>query len=149
VHNPSHYAQAAELSVLPNLDNTLFYFDEDARTWRARRAGVVVPTDSQWIKRTLALPLAGHATTTVYVLVNLDHEPRLLLPTGYAYTFNNVLMHLNVVLMLLGLVQMTRAYLATPARLPRLDAALRYALGVYCVFAVVVAAVNLNGFLLN
>ncbi|QKG55697.1 hypothetical protein GKZ68_03000 [Hymenobacter sp. BRD128] len=76
---------------------------------------------------------------------------QLLLPTGYAfgYTLNNVLMHLSVAIMLLGLVQMTRAYLATNTRLPRLDTALRYALGGYIAFAGVVALVNVSGFLLN
>jgi len=76
---------------------------------------------------------------------------QLLLPNGlsYSYTINNILMHLSVVLLLLGFVQMTRAYLSTPARLPRLDAVLRAALGGYCVFTVVVALVNLSGFLLN
>ena len=76
---------------------------------------------------------------------------QLLLPNGlsYSYTINNILMHLSVVVLLLGFVQMTRAYLSTPARLPRLDAVLRAALGGYCVFTVVVALVNLSGFLLN
>jgi len=76
---------------------------------------------------------------------------RLLLPSGlsYSYTINNIVMHLSVALMLLGFVQMTRAYLSTPARLPRLDVVLRAALGGYCGFTVVVALVNLSGFLLN
>jgi len=76
---------------------------------------------------------------------------QLLLPNGlsYSYTINNILMHLSVVVLLLGFVQMTRAYLSTPARLPRLDAVLRAALGGYCVFTMVVALVNLSGFLLN
>ncbi|WP_460503997.1 hypothetical protein, partial [Hymenobacter agri] len=34
VRNPSHYATAARLTLRPALDNTLYYFDEDARTWR-------------------------------------------------------------------------------------------------------------------
>ena len=237
IRNPSHYPAATHLTVLPNLDNTLFYFDRDARAWRTRRAGVVVATDSQRSKGPLALLLPGHAATTVYVLVNLATGARLppavrlrvrletgaaarqaderlrlawvvslgvlglllltnlptylryrdratlfylctqvgavlyvtayrsyfrvrwpapvfsqrLLPTGYAhsYTVNNVLMHLSVGLLLLGFVQLTRAYLATPAHLPRLDAALRRALAAYLAFTAVVMAVNLSGFLLN
>jgi DNA-binding NarL/FixJ family response regulator len=235
--NPSHYAQATELTVLPNLDNTFFYFDEDARAWRTRRAGAVVPTDSPRVKGNLRLHLAGRRTTTVYVRVDLGpaasrppavclrvlltplaeaqranaflstawavslavlglllltnvptylryrDRPTLfyiclqvgavlyvtayrnyfrmlwpapifsqrLLPTGYAYayTINNICVHLGVVLMLLGFVQLTRAYLTTATHLPRLDAALRRALGGYLAFTVVVAAVNLSGFLLN
>ncbi len=237
LRNPSAYTQTTELTVLPNLDNTFYYFDEDAHAWRTRRAGVVVPTDSQRVKGGFLLHLPGRRTTTVYVRLDLGqqaHLPaavrlrvllkplaevqqaneflstawavslavlglllltnvptyvryrdrptlyyiclqvgavlyatayrnyfrllwpapsfsRLLLPTGYsyAYTINNIFMHLSVVLMLLGFVQMTRAYLATAAHLPRLDAAMRRALGGYVAFTVVVAAVNLSGFLLN
>jgi DNA-binding CsgD family transcriptional regulator len=237
VRNSSHYAAATQLTVLPNLDNTLYQYDQDARAWRTRRAGATVATDSQRVKGKLLLCLPAHATTTVYVRISLGQAARLpsavrlqaslepvaeaqrasellstawavslgvlgvllltnvptyvryrdrptlfyiclqvgavlyitayrsyfrmlwpapifsqlLLPTGYAYayTLNNVLMHLSVVLMLGGFVQMTRAYLATPIHLPRLDAVLRRALGAYVAFTVVVALVNLSGFLLN
>lgn len=237
LRNPSHYAQSTELTVLPNLDNTLYYFDEDTRAWRTQRVGAVAPTDYRRIKGGLLLQLPGRRTTTVYVRVDLGQNARppaavrldvllkplaevqraneffstawavslavlglllltnvptyvryrdrptlfyiclqvgavlyvtayrsyfrmlwptpvfsqLLLPTGYAYayTINNICMHLSVVLMLLGLVQMTRAYLATATHLPRLDTALRRALGGYIAFTAVVAAVNLSGFLLN
>lgn len=30
LHNPNHYPQALQLRVLPDLDNTLYYFDEEA-----------------------------------------------------------------------------------------------------------------------
>lgn len=237
LRNPSHYTQATELTVLPGLDNTYYYYDEDARAWRTRRVGMVVATDSQRVKGGLPLRLPAQATSPVYVLVNLDYPTTLppavrlrvqlkplaevqqtnafsstawavslavlglllltnvptylryrdrptlfyiclqvggvlyvtayrnyfrmlwptpvfsylLQPTGltYAYGINSIFMHLSVVLMLLGFVQMTRAYLATAIHLPRLDAALRRGLGGYVAFAVVVAAVNLSGFLLN
>ncbi|MGI4865925.1 MAG: 7TM diverse intracellular signaling domain-containing protein [Janthinobacterium lividum] len=237
VRNQSRYAEAAQLTVLPNLDNTLFYFDENAQAWLTRRAGVAVATDSQRMKGALPLQLPGHATTTVYVLVRVGQQATLpaairlqarleketavrktnsfysiawavsltavllllltnlhayarwrdrttlyyiwtqvgavlyitafrgffkvvlptpifsllVLPSGlsYGYTLNNVLMHLSVGLLLLGFVQMTRAYLPTRAQLPRLDAALRYALGGYLGFTVVVALVNMSGFYLN
>lgn len=237
VRNPSAYAAATQLTVLPNLDNTLYQYDEDARAWRTQRAGMVVATDSQRVRGELLLRLPGRATTTVYVRISLGQQAHLpaavrlhvqltplaeaqrvdkllstawavsltalllllltnvptyvryrdrptlfyiclqvgavlyvtayrnyfrmlwpaplfsqrLLPTGYAYgyTLNNVLMHLSVVLMLAGFVQMTRAYLATSTHLPRLDAVLRRALVGYAAFTVVVALVNLSGFLLN
>jgi hypothetical protein len=233
VRNPSRYAQATELTVLPDLDNTLFYFDEDTQAWHARRAGVAVPTDSQRLKGVLPLLLPGQATTTCYVLVRLDQRATLpaavrlqvrvetvaaaqkphlfysiawavslavlglllltnllayvryrdritlyylctqvgamlyvtayrgffkvlwpgpifslLLPpagTSHAYTFNNVLMHLSVVLMLVGFVQMSRAYLATRAHLPRFDAGLRYLLGGYVGLTVLTVLVNVGG----
>ena len=237
VPNHGRYTEDAQLTVLPNLDNTLFYYDENARAWRTRRAGVAVATDSQRTKGRLVLRLPGRATTTCYVLVRLSERaslppairlqvsvepaavPReadaffrlawavslavvaLLLLTnllaysrrpdrltlyyvctqvgamlyitafrgyfkvlwpgpvfsqlvrpnglGYAYTFNNLFMHLSVVLMLVGIGQMTRTYLPTRARLPQLDAALRYALRGYCAFAGVVGVVNVSGFYLN
>ena len=237
LRNRSRYAEASQLTVLPNLDNTLFYFDEDAQAWLTRRAGVAVATDSQRVKGPLPLQLPGQATTTVYVLVRLGRRAALpaaiqlrvsvapvagaqqtdrffgvawavslavlavllltnllayarfrdrtalyysctqvgavlyitafrgyfkvLFPTpvfsllvlpnglGYGYTLNNVLMHLSVGLLLTGFVQMSRAYLPTQARLPRLDAALRYALAGYWAFTLVVALVNVSGFYLN
>jgi DNA-binding CsgD family transcriptional regulator len=237
VANRSRDTEAYQLTVLPNLDNTLFYFDNDARAWRARRAGVAAPTDSQRVKGRLLVRLPGRTTTTVYVRVALspraalpaairpqillekeavveqvDHFYRtawavsltalllllltnlptyvrfrdrstlfylcsqvgaalyvtafrgyfkvlwpspvfsqLVLPDGrsYAYTLNNVAMHLSVGLMLGGFGQMARAYLLLPARLPRLDAALRYALWGYLGFTAVVGLVNLSGFYLD
>jgi DNA-binding CsgD family transcriptional regulator len=237
LRNSSSYDVAAQLTVLPKLDNTLFYFDEDARAWRARRAGLLVATDSQQLQGRLPLRLLGHATTTVYVQMRLSQQASLpaairlqvklekaggangagfllsaawvvsltvlglllltnlsayarfrdptalyycwaqvggllyitafrgyfkvlwpapvfsllVQPSGvaYSYSLNAVLMHLSVVLLLLGAVQMTRAYLSTQARLPRLDAALRFALRGYCVFTAVVALVNMSGFYLD
>jgi len=230
VRNPSRYPAATRLTVLPNLANTLFYFDEDARVWQARPLSV---TRVNW--QPLRLP--GATVTTCYVRVDLPAgaalpraiglrvllEPaeaaqatdrlhttvwaaslglllllglaslhaygrwrdratwyylwvqvgaalyvtalqgyfkgwfpslvisRLVRPDGssYAYTINNVAMHLSVVLLLLGIGQMTRAYFSTPRRLPRLDAALRYALGIYCAFTLAVLVVNCSGFYLE
>ncbi|AHJ97153.1 7TM-DISM domain-containing protein [Hymenobacter swuensis] len=230
MRNPSRYTAATRLTVLPNLANTLFYFDEDARAWQVRPMSVTLV--NWW-----PLRLRGGATTTCYVRLDLPAgaalprtiglrvllEPaeavqatdrlhsavwaaslavllllllaslhaygrwrdratwyylwaqvgaalyitalqgwlRELLPAplfsmlvrpngvGYAYTLNNVAMHLSVVLLLVGIGQMTRAYFSTPRRLPRLDAALRYALGGYCAFTVVVVLVNCGGFYLE
>ena len=236
-HNPSPYTESFRLTVQPSLDNTLYYFDESARAWRTRRAGMAVATDSQRLKGQLPLRLPGQATTTVYVRLRLDPRAtlppaiclrvklekaaaalrtdyffgaawaasltavlllllanlyaytrfkdraawfyiwmqvggalyitafrgyfkvwfpapifsQLVLPNGltYGYTLNNVAMHLSVALLLLGFVQMTRAYLPTQVRLPRLDAALRYGLRGYGAFTAVVGLVNVSGFCLN
>ncbi|MBF9237019.1 hypothetical protein I2I05_06385 [Hymenobacter sp. BT683] len=235
--NRSRYAEATRLTVLPNIDNTLFYFNEDAQAWISQRAGLAVATDTKRMKGRLPLLVQGRSTAIFYVLVNLGRKAALppaisvradlekesaaqeteryfsiawavsvavlllllltnlhvyarsrdrttlyyictqvgaalyitayrgffrvlfpapvfsmvVLPSGitYAYTLNNVLMHLSVVLLLMGFVQMTRAYLPTRARLPRLDAGLRYALGGYVAFTVVVGLVNTTGFHLN
>lgn len=69
--NRSRYAQPCRLTVLPKLDNTLFYFDEDADGWIARRAGIAVATDHERVKGQMHLTLQGHTTTTFYVQVNL------------------------------------------------------------------------------
>ncbi|MDO7877799.1 7TM diverse intracellular signaling domain-containing protein [Hymenobacter sp. ASUV-10] len=76
---------------------------------------------------------------------------QLLLPSGrsYAYTLNSALIHLSVMVVLLGLVQLTRSYLGTRARLPRLDAALRAGLAGYGLFTLAVGLVNLSGFYLD
>jgi DNA-binding CsgD family transcriptional regulator len=237
LHNPNHYPQALQLRVLPDLDNTLYYFDEEAQAWRTRRAGKAVVTDSQRTKGRLPLYLPGRATTTCYVRVVLGEEARLppavhlhvsleaaavaarteqfyrtawlvslavlallllsnllaflrrpdpltrwyvctqvgallyvtafrgyfraLLPgpvwsaavppdgRSYVYEPNNLAIHLAVVLLLLGLGQVTRAYLDTRRHLPRLDTALRVALLGYGVFSAGVLAVNLGGFYLE
>ncbi|QKG55698.1 hypothetical protein GKZ68_03005 [Hymenobacter sp. BRD128] len=102
LRNPSHYTQATELTVLPNLDNTLFYIDEDARAWRRRRAGVAVPTDSQRVRGSLPLWLPGHRTSTVYVLVDL--RQRASLPAA---------VHLRVLLKPLAEVKQADAFFST------------------------------------
>ena len=70
--NKSRYAQPCLLIVLPNVDNTLFYFNEDANDWIARRAGIKVTKDKGRAKGRMHLILQGNAVTTFYVQVNLD-----------------------------------------------------------------------------
>lgn len=71
LRNPSRYTEDVQLTVRPALDNRFFYLDQNARAWRTRRAGVAVPTDSQWAKGALPLRLPAAAITTCYVLVRL------------------------------------------------------------------------------
>jgi DNA-binding CsgD family transcriptional regulator len=70
--NKSRYAQPCLLIVLPNIDNTLFYFNEDANDWIAQRAGINVTIDKGRAKGRMHLILQGHTLTTLYVQVNLD-----------------------------------------------------------------------------
>lgn len=58
------------------------------------------------------------------------------------YDFNNVFMHIGVVLLLYGLIQQTRSYLNTKKRLPKLNALLKYGLYGYIVFSSFVIAIN-------
>lgn len=69
--NSSHYAQPCLLTVLPNIDNTLFYFNEDANGWITQRAGIAVATDKGRVKGRMHLILQGHTATTLYVQVAL------------------------------------------------------------------------------
>ncbi len=85
--NRSSYAQPCHLTVLPNIDNTLFYFNEDTNGWIAQRAGIDVAKDKGRIKGVMHLVLQGHSSTSVYVQVNLGQgysipkaiKPRVLL----------------------------------------------------------------------
>lgn len=235
--NRSSYAQPCILTVLPNIDNTLFYFNEDANGWITERAGINVATDKGRVKGVMHLVLQGRPSTTLYVQVNLGRghsfpkaiKPQvglqkesdnlqteqfvttawllslaillmlflynlhvyyrfrdrsvlfflfaqvggmiyitayrsffkvvfpspsfslLAMPNGtcYSYCLNNVFMHLSVATILYGFVQMARSYLQTKTALPKWDTLLRYSLYGYLLFTVVVALVNLTGFLLN
>jgi DNA-binding CsgD family transcriptional regulator len=69
--NGSRYAQSCILTVLPNMDNTLFYFNEDVNSWITQRAGINVATDKGRVKGQMHLILQGHTATTLYVQVNL------------------------------------------------------------------------------
>ncbi|RSK43789.1 7TM-DISM domain-containing protein [Hymenobacter rigui] len=230
VRNPSRYPASTRLTVLPNLANTLFYFDEDSRAWQTQPlsvtrvswqplqlpgyasticyvridlpAGAALPHaielrvllepaeaaqatdrfyDAAWAVSLAVLLLLGLASlhaygrwrdratwyylwtqvgAALYVTALQGYFKELLVAPvfsrlarpdgyGYAYTLNNVVMHLSVVVLLLGIGQMTRAYFSTPRWLPRLDAALRYALGVYCAFTIMVVLVNCGGFYLE
>lgn len=58
------------------------------------------------------------------------------------YDFNNVFMHIGVMLLLYGVIQQTRSYLNTSKRLPRLNALLKYGLLGYLIFSLLVIGIN-------
>ncbi|WP_461116286.1 7TM diverse intracellular signaling domain-containing protein [Spirosoma jeollabukense] len=67
-----------------------------------------------------------------------------LLPNGHLiyYDLGNLLQHLSIMLILFGLVQLTRTYLDTSTTLPRLDFMLRYGLYTYGVFSFILLVIN-------
>jgi hypothetical protein len=69
---------------------------------------------------------------------------RVVTPRGevYSYDVNALVMHASVVLIMFGMVQLTRSFLVTNQRLPRLDAWLRYSVRIYVLFALVLAFTN-------
>ena len=69
--NRGTYAQQCFLTVFPNLDNTLFYYNEDVKGWIAQRAGINVATDKGRVKGEMHLILQGRTLTTLYVQLNL------------------------------------------------------------------------------
>jgi hypothetical protein len=66
--------------------------------------------------------------------------------SGYIHYFSlgSLLQHSSIVLMLYGLVQMTRAYFNTPITLPRLDSLLKAGLVAYGLFTAVILVVNVG-----
>ncbi len=69
--NGSRYAHSCLLTVLPNINNTLFYFNEDANGWIVQRAGIAVATDKGRAKGRMHSILQGKTATTFFVPVNL------------------------------------------------------------------------------
>ena len=69
-----------------------------------------------------------------------------LSPSGYIHYFSlgSLLQHSSIVLMLYGLVQMTRAYFNTPITLPRLDSLLKTGLVMYGLFTAVILGINVG-----
>ncbi|PSL33762.1 hypothetical protein [Dyadobacter jiangsuensis] len=69
---------------------------------------------------------------------------RVVTPRGEvnSYDVNFLLMHISVVLVMYGMVQLTRSFLLTETRLPRLDAWLKYSLRAYLLFELVLACIN-------
>lgn len=69
---------------------------------------------------------------------------RVVTPRGEvnSYDVNFLLMHISVVLVMYGMVQLTRSFLVTETRLPRLDAWLKYSLRAYLLFELVLACIN-------
>jgi len=58
------------------------------------------------------------------------------------YDFNNLMMHIGVILLLYGLIQQTRSYLNTKQSLASLDMLLRYGFYVYLIFSSVLIGIN-------
>jgi DNA-binding CsgD family transcriptional regulator len=102
----------------------------------------------------------GQLGALVYAMVSKNFLATLVfcppftvgfLPDGntYAYTLNSLLMHLSVVAIIYGIVQLTRTYLVMGKTMPVLDKVLRYVLYIYMTFTVVVALINCFVFCLN
>jgi len=69
--NRSSYAQASRLTVLPNIDNTFYFLNEDAGHWITKRVGINVAADKGRTKGHIFPMLQGKSLTTLYVQLNL------------------------------------------------------------------------------
>jgi DNA-binding CsgD family transcriptional regulator len=74
IKNSSNYDRPYRLRVLPNINNTLFYFDEDTHKWMSQSAGQLVKTDKSRTKGLLPVTLQGGKQTTLYVQVNIGQS---------------------------------------------------------------------------
>lgn len=63
----------------------------------------------------------------------------------YHYNLNTFLLHIGVILILSGLIQLSRAYLNTKILLPTYDRLLKFFLYAYIAFAVIPAIVTISG----
>jgi DNA-binding CsgD family transcriptional regulator len=72
IHNPSHYAERYNAWVLPNLDNSLFYFDANTHKWVESNATARKKRGDTWINRSvMPIILKPLTTTTVYIKLRL------------------------------------------------------------------------------
>ena len=84
VANPSHYDEPYNLTIIPSLNNTLYYFDANARQWISHQAGVDVPYPKRRNRSLLAFLAGGKTATTLYVKIDLTlfHSlPKAIKPT--------------------------------------------------------------------
>ncbi|WP_421826880.1 7TM diverse intracellular signaling domain-containing protein [Larkinella sp.] len=69
--NPSYYDEPYNLTVIPSLNNTLYYFDANAGQWISHQAGVTIPYPKRRNRSLLAFLATGKTATTLYIKVDL------------------------------------------------------------------------------
>jgi DNA-binding CsgD family transcriptional regulator len=80
IANPFHEALPYNLQILPALNNTLYYFDANARQWVLDEAGVMTgPGNSRINGNGMACILRAQTVNTLYVRVNV----KALRQSGY------------------------------------------------------------------
>jgi hypothetical protein len=70
ISNPSEYSRKYQLSALPFFDNTLYYYDQDAKKWIDNRTGVLTPVRARVYGMAPCIIRGG--TDTVYMRINLS-----------------------------------------------------------------------------
>ncbi len=69
INNPSQYALKCALFTLPLFDNTIYYYDQDARGWVQNRTGVFTPVRARLYGMADCI-IQGGADNTLYVRMN-------------------------------------------------------------------------------
>ena len=77
INNPFNEARSFTLQTLPNLNNTIYYFDANSNQWLHDNNGILTASDMQRLKRDgLAGILRARMTSTIYVKLDLSALPR-------------------------------------------------------------------------
>lgn len=72
INNPSEYAQKYALFASPLFDNTVYYYDQDAKKWVENRTGVLTPVRARLYGKADCI-IQGGAGNTLYVRMNISH----------------------------------------------------------------------------
>ena len=77
INNPFNEARSFTLQTLPNLNNTIYYFDANSNKWLNDKNGILTASSMHRLNRD-ALPgiLRAHMTNTVFVKLDLSALPR-------------------------------------------------------------------------
>ncbi|MBE9464437.1 7TM diverse intracellular signaling domain-containing protein [Dyadobacter subterraneus] len=231
IKNPFHYAGEFYISLNLNLDNILYYFNENTQKWVAYQNGMASPYIGKRNVNEMACILQGQAENVLYIRVDasmlrghnysvkpiikikkaayVDSKEQMmwlswiasfsvlilffinnlyiyfglrdktvlfyliaqlggmLYITAYkrfysiffsspiftstvstegqlhSFDMTSVLMHGSILLIMYGLVQLTRSFLSTKKILPVMDSALRIGLLVYVLVTVILVAINI------
>lgn len=232
VYNPSHHTRNYNVSVKPFLDNILYYFEPDNKTWVERRGGIISKsTENELNPLEIPCVFPGHTAQTLYFKIEVAAlkkfgftiRPKILLEknevvqsrqnkvsiawvvgvcvllvfflnnlyiylslsdktilyylivqlgaiiyiTSYwgffklilpkkvfsvgvsppeviaFYDLNQLCMHIGIVLLMFGLVQLTRSYLSTRKALPVYDKMLQYGLYAYVSVSILLTLINI------
>jgi 7TM diverse intracellular signalling/7TMR-DISM extracellular 2 len=71
IDNPSQYARKYALFTLPFFDNTIYYYDQDAKKWVENRTGVLTPVRARLYGKADCI-IQGGAGNTIYVRMDVS-----------------------------------------------------------------------------
>ncbi len=66
IYNPSAYSQPYFLKILPQLENTVYSFDEETQAWKSQKVGLSVATSTR-LYGTIPFTFQAKKQTTIYI----------------------------------------------------------------------------------